>query len=106
MLQYQSRGEENRDQQCFQGRKICLRTVSQRRPVTCVSAWLYIRGQEDGAAYNLRKIKGVVSDGVEDEILKPVDHRQKLLSQGRHAPGGSEAVKKWKRTLCQRNLPA
>lgn len=58
------------------------------------------------ATYNLRKIQGVVADGVEYEILKSVDDRQKLLAQRGHARGGVEGVKKGKRMLCQLKLPA
>ena len=51
--------------------------------------------------YNLRKIERVVADGVEYEILKPIDDRQKLLSQRRHARGVVEALEKSKIMLCQ-----
>lgn len=35
-------------------------------------------------AYNLGQVKGIVADGVEDEILQLVDDTQKILSERRH----------------------
>ena len=35
-------------------------------------------------AYNLRQIKGIIADGVEDEVLQLVDRRQQVVAEGSH----------------------
>ena len=40
-----------------------------------------------GYAYNLRQIQRIISNGVEDEILKPIDDVEQLLAQRRHGAG-------------------
>jgi hypothetical protein len=44
-------------------------------------------GQRDHT-YNLGQVQGVISNGVEHEILQPVDHVEELLAQRSHGVGG------------------
>ena len=39
---------------------------------------------EAGGAHNLRKIQGIIANGVEDEILQLVDHAEKILTKSCH----------------------
>jgi hypothetical protein len=41
-----------------------------------------------GATYNLGQVEGVIADGVENEVLEPVDDVEELLAQRRHNAGG------------------
>lgn len=41
-----------------------------------------------GATYNLGQIERVIADGVENEVLEPVDDVKELLTQRRHDAGG------------------
>jgi hypothetical protein len=40
-----------------------------------------------GRTYNLGQIEGIISNGVEDQILQPVDDVEELLAQRRHCAG-------------------
>lgn len=40
-----------------------------------------------GATYNLGQVEGVIADGVENEVLEPVDDVEELLAQRRHNAG-------------------
>jgi hypothetical protein len=40
-----------------------------------------------GVTYNLGQVQGIISDGVENEILQPVDHVEELLAQRSHGAG-------------------
>ena len=53
---------------------------------TCedVSGVYQDEGRVNGVAYDLRKVQGVVADGVEDEILQLIHHLQQLLTKRRH----------------------
>jgi hypothetical protein len=46
-----------------------------------------------GATYNLGQIERVIADGVENEVLEPVDDVEELLAQRRHNAG--ERVRCW-----------
>src|SRR5690242_19141487 len=41
----------------------------------------------EGATYNLGQVKRVIADGVEDQVLEPVDNVEELLAQRRHNAG-------------------
>jgi hypothetical protein len=40
-----------------------------------------------GQAYNLWQIQGIISNGIENEILEPVDNVEELFTQRRHGGG-------------------
>jgi hypothetical protein len=50
--------------------------------------------QQSRTTYNLRQVEGVISDGVENQVLEPVDNVEQLLTQRRH-----DAVAQWMRVL-------
>jgi hypothetical protein len=52
--------------------------------VSCCSAC----ASAGGATYNLGEIERVIADGVENEVLEPVDDVEELLAQRRHNAGG------------------
>jgi hypothetical protein len=63
---------------------ICQRIVSQRRPGSKKKVSLgHIRGTE-GLSYNLRKIKTVIADGVEYQILELIDYSKQVLPKRCH----------------------
>jgi hypothetical protein len=56
--------------------------VSLRRPIeiSARAPFHVLRGK----AYNLRQIQRVIADGVEDQVLQPVDYVEKFISKCSH----------------------
>lgn len=46
-----------------------------------------LSGLEKAVTYNLGEIQGIIADGVENEVLQPVDDVKQLLAQRRHGAG-------------------
>lgn len=49
--------------------------------------------QENRGAYNLRKIQGVIANGIENQVLQFVDNSQEIFPERRHGHGpGQQAA--------------
>jgi hypothetical protein len=56
-----------------------------------------------GHTYNLGQVEGVISNGVENKILQPVDNVEELLSQRSHGVGGGVVALRSTAIACDSN---
>jgi len=56
-----------------------------------------------GVTYNLGQVEGVISNGVENKILQPVDNVEELLSQRSHGVGGGVVALRSTAIACDSN---
>ena len=59
---------------------------------TALSQSRFSVGLRGERTYNLGQIEGIISNGVEDEVLESVDNVEQLLAQRGHGAGGCVAV--------------